>query len=172
MRVHLTLALPALLLASTMTTACNGDGHGDGDTIRLDEASDEVVLTLRDLIDRGQGIEDDDIAAQLTAPADGAQVAAASPATLSWSRRQTNLRHGRTTGEFVWLEIDCAGMERPIDVVAIESTSWQPDAERWGHMTGGGSCQVQVVSAYVDRGVVEEGPYLPSSNPRFTFVEE
>ena len=170
MRANLSLP-PCLLLAAALAAGCSGDDHGESEVVRLDDASDEVVLTLRDALDRGQGIEDDAIAAQLTAPTDGAEMPAGTPATFTWSPRQTNLRHGRTTGEFVWLEIDCAAMDQPIDVIAIESTSWQPDGDQWAAIAAGGSCQVQVVSAYLDRGVIEEGPYLPTSHPSFTVAE-
>ncbi|HLU66492.1 MAG TPA: hypothetical protein VKZ63_09470 [Kofleriaceae bacterium] len=166
------LRLFALCLPLALAAACDGDDHhGQGEIIRLDDASDEVVLTLREAYESGEAVVDDEVAARLTAPADGAELPAGSPATFTWTPAQSTLRHGRTTGDFVWLDITCSGMDHPIDVVAIESTSWQADAASWGHMAEAGSCEVLVVSAYVDRGIITEGPYVPSENPTFTVAE-
>lgn len=99
----------------------------------------------------------------LTAPVDGAALSAAEAPAFTWSPRQSTLRHGRDTGDFVWLHLECDGMATPIDIIAIESTSWQPDADSWAAIRAAtGSCQVEVTSAYADRGVVTEGP---SSQP-------
>ena len=43
------------------------------------------------------------------------------------------------------------------------------DADDWANVVdSGGPCEVDMVSAYVDRGVPTEGPYVPSVNPSFT----
>ncbi|HWM86502.1 MAG TPA: hypothetical protein VNO33_11705, partial [Kofleriaceae bacterium] len=95
--------------------------------------------------------------------------------TFTWTTRQeagsNTARHGLTTGDFVWLRIDGPGMDAPIDVVSLESTSWEVDAEHWESLRGStGALEVQVTSAYVDRGNVEE-VFQPSSNPSFSVIE-
>jgi hypothetical protein len=166
-------AVSLSLLLSLTALGCGGgdDDVADEDIILLDEASDEVVLVIKDLVDRGEVTTDDEVAAQLTAPADGDTLPSDEPPTFTWDMRQS-LRHGRNTGEFVWLHIQGPGMAEPIDVAAIESTSWTVDAEHWELLRGStGPCEVQVVSAYVDRGVVTEGPFVPSENPSFSVSE-
>jgi hypothetical protein len=165
----LCLSLSAPLLAAA---ACGGDdGHADDEIVLLDDSSDEVVLTLEDLVDRGEVTTDDSVAAFLVSPADGDELSAGEPPTFTWEPRASTLRHGRTTGDYVWLRIDGPGMEAPIDVAAIESTEWTMDEEHWEHLQEAtGPCEVQVISAYVDRGIVEEA-FQPSSNPTFSVIE-
>ncbi len=170
-------ALPALLIAALAATpACGGDdddGATDEDIIRLDDASEEVVLTLRDLVDRGNVVVDDEVAAHLTAPASGTELPADAAPTFTWSARTSTARHGLTTGEFVWLNISGPGMDAPIDVVALESTSWTADEEHWDVLRGcTGPCEVAVYSAYVERGLVENDEvFVPSENPTFSVIE-
>jgi hypothetical protein len=166
----LALALPSVALAS----GCGGDdddGVANEDIIRLNDASEEVVLTLQDLVRRGEVTTDDEFAARLISPEDGAQLAADAPPTFEWSPREDTARHGRTTGPFVWLNIAGPGMDTPIDVVALESTTWTPEEEHWEILRNStGPCEVKVVSAYVDDGIVEEA-FRPSSNPSFSVTE-
>jgi hypothetical protein len=169
-------SLPALLCLAiplALAAGCSGDDDvADEDIILLDESSDEVVLTLRDLLDRGEVVTDDEVAARLTAPADGDTLPADSAPTLTWEPRQSNLRHGRETGEFVWIHVEGPGMDAPIDLAAIETTSWTVDAESWERLRAStGPCTVRVISAYVDRGIVEEGPFQPSESPSFSVIE-
>lgn len=166
-------AFPLAFSLSLLLAACGGDDDvADEDIVLLDDASDEVVLTMQDLVDRGEVTTDDEVAAQLTAPTDGTALPGDTPPTLTWSLRQSNLRHGRATGEYVWLHITGPGMDGPIDIAAIETTSWTVDAEHWDLLGAStGPCEVQVVSAYVDRGRVTEGPFLPSTNPTFSVTE-
>jgi hypothetical protein len=167
----LVLPLSALSLALG-TAACNGHDDGDGSVIRLDDASEEVAATLQEAYNAGEAVTDDDLAAQLLTPEDGAELAAGSPPVFSWSPVGSTLRHGRTTGDFVWLHLDCAGSEGDLDVIAIESASWQPDTGSWDAVAAaGGTCEVLLVSAYVDRGIITEGPYVPSANPSFRISE-
>lgn len=168
------VSLPVLLcLLVSSTAACGGDdGEAtDEDIVTLDDASDEVVLTLRELVDRGEVTTDDEVAAHLTAPADGEEISAAP--TLTWTTRRSNARHGRETGEFVWLHIQGPGVDAPIDIAAIETTSWTVDEEHWDVLRAStGPCEVRVVSAYVDRGIVTEGPFQPGENPSFSVTGE
>lgn len=162
-----------LSLSMLLAAACGGDDHGvaDEDIILLDDASDEVVLDLADLVERGEVTTDDEVAAFLVSPADGDQLPAGQPPTFEWELRASDLRHGRTTGDYVWLRIDGPGMEGPIDVAAIESTEWTMDDEHWELLQEAtGPCEVQVVSAYVERGLIEE-VFMPSANPTFSVTE-
>jgi hypothetical protein len=180
MRILCTLSLSALLSTplALLAGGCGGDDDDhdhdevtNEDIIRLDDASEEVMLTLQDLVERGEVTVDDDIAAQLTAPEDGAELAADTPPTFTWAPRAATARHGITTGEFVWLHIAGPGMEAPIDVVSLEATSWEVDQESWDTMLGStGPCEVQVVSAYVERGIPDE-VFVPSTNPSFSVTE-
>jgi hypothetical protein len=171
------LSLPVLFIAALAAApGCGGDDDGeasDEDIIRLDDASEEVVLTMRDLVQRGNVVVDDEVAAHLTAPASGAELTADAPPTFTWSARSSTARHGLTTGEFVWLNISGPGMEAPIDVVAIESTSWPVDEEHWEVLLGStGPCEVKVYSAYVERGLVENDEvFAPSESPTFSVIE-
>lgn len=164
-----------LLMSACLALAAGCSGHddvSDSDVIRLDEASEEVMLTIRDLVDRGEAMTDDDAAPSMVSPADGAELAAASPPTFSWDHGVPLLRHGRTTGDFVWLSLTCAGLAEPIDVVAIETEEWTVDGENWAAITGAASeCTATLVGAYVDRGIVQEGPYLRTSNPSYLISE-
>jgi hypothetical protein len=171
------LSLPALLIAAlAATSGCGGDDDGeatDDDIIRLDDASEEVVLTMRDLVQRGNVVVDDEVAALLTAPASGTELPADEAPTFTWSTRGSTARHGLTTGEFVWLNITGPGMDAPIDVVAIESTSWPVDEEHWELLRGStGPCEVKVYSAYVERGLVENDEvFAPTESPTFSVIE-
>jgi hypothetical protein len=163
-----------LAAAVAAASACGGDEHDDGDldAVYLDEASDEVLLTLIDAADRGQVTNDDERCAHLTAPADGAELPAATPPTFSWEPAELQLLHGRATGDFVWLRFECPGVSPPVDLLALESTEWQPDAARWERLAGAtGPCAVVVTSAFVDRGIIQEGgPFRPVTNPAFSIA--
>jgi len=161
-------ALPWILILSTLAPACGEDDHGDSDVVALDDASDEVATTILDRADRGDVDEDADVAAHLTAPADGDTIAAGAPVHLEWEPAQSALRHGRTTGDFVVLRLTCEGVSDPLVVVGIESTDWTADEDHWDTIVeGGGGCDVEVVSAYVSDGVIEEGPFIPGDVPHF-----
>ncbi len=159
-----------LSVLSTIAAGCGSDDHGDSSVIALDDASDEVALTILDRADRGDAEEDATAAAFLTSPADGNTVAVGAPVTYTWERPDTTLRHGRTTGDFVVLRTTCDGLVDPLVVVAIESTEWTCDDEHWNEIVeaGGGPCSVEVVSAYVSDGVIEEGPFIPGDVPSYT----
>jgi hypothetical protein len=165
--------LACLALALLLAPACGGDDDDeiDADLTLLDDASDEAFLTIRDLVDRGELTTDDDLAAHLTFPADGDALAAGTAPTFTWEHAGSTLRHGRTTGDFVWLSISCPGLAQPVDLVAIETEEWTVDADHWAAISGAGECSVAVVSAYLDREVVTDGPYAPSTTPRFTVTE-
>src|SRR5689334_19376346 len=119
MRIHRLALLPCLLSLLALPAACGGDdAEEESDVVVFDEASDEVALTILDLKDRGEVTVDDDIAAALTTPEDGAALAAGEPAELTWALAQARLRHGRTTGDFVVVDVECGGLD-PIVAVAI-----------------------------------------------------
>jgi hypothetical protein len=159
---HRARAALGLLLA-----ACHGHG-GDGDEVYLDDASDEVLLTLKDAVERGEVTADDERCAHLVAPAQGEPLTTDDPPRFAWEQAELVLLHGRTTGDFVWLHLDCAGAD-PIDVLALETMEWTPEPEQWQDVAAaGGPCTVQLVSAYLDRGIIMEGgPFRPTVNPSF-----
>ncbi len=167
------------LLSLTFTPACGDDDGGatDEDIIKLDDASDEVMLTIRDLIDRGELMIDDTAAAHMLSPADGESLSAASPPTFTWVHGSSTIRHGRTTGDFVWLSITCPNLESPVDLVAIETETWTVDSDHWAAITeaalssDSAQCTATLTSAYVDREIVQEGPYRASSSPSYTITE-
>lgn len=163
------------LLPASFAVAAGCSGHDDAsdeNAVRLDDASEEVMLTIRDLVERGEAMTDDDAAPSMVSPADGAELSAASAPTFSWDHGVPLLRHGRTTGDFVWLSISCAGLAEPVNVIAIETEEWTVDADNWAAITEAASeCTATLVGAYVDRGVVREGPYLRTSNPSYLISE-
>ncbi len=173
-------SLLPLAVALAVAPGCGGDDDGevDADLTVLDDASDEVFLTIRDLVDRGEITTDDDAAARMLAPADGADLSAGDAApTFTWEHGAALLRHGRTTGDFVWLSIDCPGLAEPVDLLAIETEEWTVDADHWAAITeaalasDSARCTAGLVSAYVDRGVVREGPYQGSTTPSYTITD-
>jgi hypothetical protein len=161
-----------LTVGGLVVVACGvGDPHEDGlDVVLLDEASDEVLITLIDATGRGEVTADDDRAAHLTSPVDGAELPLGSAARFSWEAAQLTTYHGRSTGDFVWARIDCPGMGDPIDILALETMSWLADANHWAKIgLTTGACTVTVTTAFVDRGVIQEGgPFRPTSHPTFS----
>jgi hypothetical protein len=163
------LAMAGGLLVAALVAACDGDGHDELDAVILDDASDEVLRTLVDAARRGQVTVDDTRAALLVSPTDGASLSATEAATWTWAPAPVTLLHGRNTGDFVWLRIECAAMV-PIDVLAIETISYTPEAEHWDKITAAsGACTSTLTSAFVDRGVIQEGgPFRPTQVPTFS----
>lgn len=169
-------ACPILL---ALAAACSGghDDEIDADLTLLDDASDEVFLTIRDLVERGEITTDDEAAARMLSPADGAEISAGAAPTFTWDHGSSTLRHGRTTGDVVWLSISCPGLAEPVDVLAIETEEWTVDAAHWTAMTDAAlasdsaRCTAELISAYLDRGVVREGPYRGSTTPSYLITE-
>jgi len=174
------LALLSLLFFTIMP-ACSGDDDGgdevDADLVQLDDSSDEVFLTIRDLVDRGEVTIDETEASQMLSPADGESLSAATAPTFMWNHGSSTIRHGRATGDFVWLSITCPNLERPVDVIAIETESWTVDADHWAAITDAAlasdsaQCGATLTRAYVDRDVVQDGPYQSASSPSYTITE-
>lgn len=174
------LAFPALLALAPLAAACSGDDDGsdlDADLVQLDDASDEVFLTIRDLVERGELTIDDAAAPSMVSPADGASLGAASPPTFTWEHGNSTIRHGLTTGDFVWLSISCPNLARPVDVIAAPTESWTVDDDHWAAITAAAlasdssECTATLIGAYVDREIVQEGPYQGSSSPTYTITE-
>jgi hypothetical protein len=166
------------LLFAISAAACGDDGIDiDADLVRLDEASEEVFVVLEDMVDRDEVETDDAMAARMLEPADGAQLSAAQAPTLTWDHAPSTARHGRITGDFVWLRIGCPNLEKPVDVFAIETEEWTIDDEHWSKITeaalasDSAQCTVSVVSAYIDDAIVTEGPYRPSTSPSYLITE-
>lgn len=173
--------IAALLVAVPIAIigGCNGDDDDeiDADLTILDDASDEIFLTIRDLVERGELTTDDDAAARMLSPADGAELSAGAAPTFTWDHGASSLRHGRTTGDFVWLSITCPNLAEPVDLIAIETEEWTVDDPHWSAITeaalssDSAQCSAAVISAYVDRGIVREGPYQGSTTPRYSITE-
>jgi hypothetical protein len=171
--------LTCLIAASlALAPACGGDDDEiDADLTLLDEASDEVFLTIRDLVERGEITTDDTAAARMLAPTDGEALSAATAPTFTWDHGSSTLRHGRATGDFVWLSITCPNLERPVDLLAIETEEWTVDIDHWTAITqaalasGSAMCTAALVSAYVDREIVQEGPFRPARSPSYLITE-
>jgi hypothetical protein len=169
--------LRSLLLAVLMVvTACGAEGGG-GDidpakVIRVNDASEEVLLTMADQVANGQLIIDDTLAAQLVTPEPGVAVNGGEPVQFAWSVPSLrNPRHGTTTGVFVWLRLTGGGLAEPIDVIAVDVTNWTPDAATWSLIAAtSGPVTVTLTNAFVDGGIVMEGPYRGSTAPTFSIL--
>lgn len=165
-----------LVLAAFITNACvDEDIQETPEAILQDNASDEVFLTFLDA--EAQGIiEIDDIqAAVLSAPSSGDMLSLDEISTFAWAlptHTAKHARHGVSTGQFVWLRILGEGMDEPVHVLSVESTEYTPDLDTWEKiMRAEDSITCALVTAYVDRGVIEDGPYRPSTDPTFAWTE-
>lgn len=175
MRTHL-LRVVTGCLAGVGVLGCGHDhGGGDilGDLVLLDDASDEVAAEIAEKVDRDGALVDNTRAAALVAPAAGATVPRATPVTIDWdlpSSAGRRPRHGQNTGTFVWVRLEAPGLAEPIDVVAIGTTSFTPDAARWRSLVDAtGPVTATITTAVVDRGVIQAGPFRPSeASRRFT----
>jgi hypothetical protein len=161
---------PLLLLA---LVACPAEDTGtfvDLDAlIRVNDASEEVLLTIVDHVDNGDLVIDDALAAAIVSPEPGGLVPAGTPAVFAWAiptaARKTP-RHGLTSGDFVWLRIEGGGLAAPIDVIAVDATSWTPDAATWATISAASSpLTLTLTNAFVDRGIVVEGPFRGTGQP-------
>ena len=171
--------IACLCLALALASACSGhdDDDIDADLTQLDDASDEIFLTIRDLVERGEVTTDDEAAAHMLEPIDGAELSAGTAPTFTWDHGASTLRHGRTTGDFVWLSIECPNLVEPVDLIAIETEEWRVDDAHWMAISeaalgsDSSQCTATLTSAYVDRGVVREGPYRGSTAPSYLITE-
>jgi hypothetical protein len=172
----MTLRSLALCSLLGLAVSCGGDSDSPlvGEIVRLDDASDEVLENIADTVDREGTTIDGAQAARLTAPADGATVPAATPFTFEWAfpLERPTPRHGETTGTFVWLRLDGDGMDEPLDVVALTSTSFTPTEDQWARLTAvSGQVSARVITTQVDRGVIEMGPFeAPDGQVAFTIA--
>jgi hypothetical protein len=159
----------ASLLFLAVTPACH-DHADESDVIRVNDASDEVFVTLEDLDAQGAVMVDDAEAATLTAPASGATLSGDTPPTFTWALpAQTRTpRHGVANGTFYWLRFTGAGISGQVDVLAVAVLTWTPTAEDWARISAGTEVTVRLVTAIVDDALVVEGPWRPTANPSFT----
>jgi hypothetical protein len=165
------------LLGLAFLAGCPAEGgEALGTIIRVNDASEETLITIADAVDSGGATIDDTKAAQLVAPAPGAQVPRATPPQFAWAIPQQAgkcPRHGLTSGDFVWLHFDAPGLLEPIDVVAVDVTNWTPTADEWANFTAAtGTFTVTLTYAFVDNGVIVDGPYQGTmSSATFTLTE-
>jgi hypothetical protein len=158
----------ALAVAVALAGGCNSN---DGivvdrdNSIRVNDASDEVLGTMADAINEGRLVVDDLKAERLTAPGGGASVPAATPPTFTWHTIQT-ARHGVSSGNFTWLRFEADGYPEPIDVIALTVEEWTPSAEEWARLSvATGPVKVTLTNAYAMVGIVKEGPFRATVAP-------
>lgn len=146
------------LVLAFLVAAC-GHGSGPDNLIVQDNASDEVYLALLDA--EGEVTISDTRAAAITAPLGGPL---AEGTTITWTI-PTLLRHGVNQGTFVWLRL--AGSGEPVDVLSIQTLSYTLDAATVTKL-GTGTVTATITTAYVDNGIIQEGPFRPGSTPTYT----
>jgi hypothetical protein len=149
-------------------------------------ASDEGWLAMQDLVNTTGAQTDGVNAAQLTAPASGAQLSAATPTTFQWtlpSAAAIAAPHGIDSGTFVWLHFTGAGLSAPFDVISVNPgkadadagvlspcLSYTPSATDWASIAGApGTLTLSVYTAKESLNVVTQGPFQPTANA-FTFT--
>lgn len=145
--------------------ACGEHSHGADSLVLLDSASDEAWGVLRDAVVGGNATVDTVHSAMLIAPADAQELAATAPAVFRWSLPGARAvqPHGVETGRFVWLALELgADKASEIDVVALTSMSFAPDAAVWEQMVAAGSVTATVYTATMDDGAIAAGPFRSS----------
>jgi hypothetical protein len=149
----------AVLLVSLVASACHSHGPSVENAVRVNDASEEVLAVIMDEVDRN-GAETSPMAFAFDDP--GAVSAGTIP-TFTWSAVAVS-RHGTDTGTFVWLHFEGSGMAEPLEVIAVDVSQWTPDADSWAKLTAAtGAITVHAVTAIVDRGVIQQGPFVPAS---------
>jgi len=133
--------------------------------IRLDDASDETLATIKDAVAQGHVTADDDHAAHLTGPNGGSFTGAQKP-TITWELPAgAGKPHGEETGQFVWLKLSGVAT---FDVVALASTSYTPDDGVWEKLSG--NVTVTIYTATATEGVITGGPYVPTTGASISFT--
>lgn len=165
----------ALAFAGAALAGCGHD-HGTPDDyvlVRQDDASDEVLLALLDAEAAGAITISDARAARLMTPTNGQLASADEPIVFSWglpSVAGKTPRHGIATGRFVWLTLTSSGLAKPIHVLSIGSTTWDP-GEWWADLVASGApIHVTITTAYAEAGLITEGPFRPSGTTTFTIT--
>ncbi len=171
--------LVKLAFVATLGLAVFAPGCGDppllGEVVRLDDASDEQLEVIADTA-RREGTEiDPALAVSLTAPADGETIPAGTPFTFTWTKLQESPRtprHGEITGTFMWLRLEGGGLDPTIDVVALTSMTWTPDAEVWARLTAtSGSITARMITTVTDDlGRITDGPARAAPDDDVTFT--
>jgi hypothetical protein len=167
--------VPVALVAAWLAVAGCGDDHGAAvDAVLLDDASDEAWGAFKDAVDQGHATVNDARAAALTAPQSGQTIPGASPIALTWAApagKPAALPHGIDTGRFVWLVLSGGGeLAGKLNVVALSTTTWTPDAASWAKLVSAGTVRVDVYTATLDTGAVTEGPFSRSASVTFTIA--
>jgi hypothetical protein len=156
-------------------TGC-GSSPLTGEIVRLDDASDEELKYIVDIADRNGVAVDPALAVTLTAPADGDTVSAATPYTFTWAKLSSTPRrtprHGVITGTFMWLRLEGGGLDPMIDMVALTSMSWTPDATLWARIAATtGPIKAHMITTVTDgQGQIVAGPARAAANDDVTFT--
>lgn len=161
---------PTLVLLLCVLTACSDD-HSTGnpllgEVVRQDDASEEALANIADAYELSGGVPNAQ-AAIWVGPEAASPLARATPPTFEWSD-DSAARHGVTTGTFVWLRIAAPGVDEPLDVASIETTTFTPNAAQWTRLAVGASVTARLVTAQLDDGRVVLGPFEPA-DPTRTF---
>lgn len=169
------------VLALGVLGAC-GHSHGNsellGEVVLQNDASDEAFANLADTYDQ-MGSTVSAMASDWVGPAAATPLDPATPPTFEWTEApaSTSARHGTSTGRFVWLHLEAAGDDLPIDVASAkdasaEPTTFTPTAAQWTRLAAGGTISARLVTATLDRGTVVAGPFEPADSARtFTIGE-
>lgn len=156
--------------------ACGDDSPLTGEIIRLDDASDEELKFIADTAEREGVTVDPALAVTLTAPTDGEVISAATPYTFSWEEPsgtpRLTPRHGIITGTFMWLRLEGGGLDPMIDMVALTSMSWTPEAAVWARIAAAsGPIKARMITTVTDgQGRITMGPSRAADDDDVTFT--
>jgi hypothetical protein len=178
MQARRLIASLSLALVAFATVGCPAEGGtviDEDNVILINMASDEVLLSIVDAVDSGDLVIDDALAPAMVTPEPGQALPAATPAQFAWSlpsaARKTP-RHGTTSGDFVWIRMEGGGLAAPIDAIAVDVTNWTPTADEWARITAAtGEVTITLTSAFVDNGVLMEGPFRRTSPSTFSISQ-
>jgi hypothetical protein len=167
--VLLVLAVPAL-------AACPAEEGGIDleSAILVNDASEEVLGVIADAVDNGLVQIDDGKAAAIVTPEPGAVVPRATPLQFAWAlpsaKPSRAPRHGKQTGDYLWMRLSGGGLTRDIDMVAVDVTSWTPTAEQWAEISAAtGPITITLTYAFVMDGVIADGgPYRSTAPTTFS----
>lgn len=163
------LALVLLICACSLAACSDDHSTGNpllGEVVRQDDASEEALANIADTYELSGGVPNAQ-AATWVSPEAVPPLDPATPPTFEWSDdTAASARHGVTTGKFVWLRIAAPGVEEPLDVVSIETTTFTPSGAQWARLSTGSTITARLLTAQLDNGMVVLGPFEPADSTR------
>lgn len=198
-RVRTPRALLGAIVASavllTQAIQCSSGDESDlPDAIYEGRASDEAYERLLDKLPAAQVSAMSAIV--ITSPANGSQLPSAPPPTLAWNLPTATLDEPRTgprrfrdtpswlafrsaeahlpplTGNVFYLEIRSSSREEDTIRVLTTETSWAIDDASWRKLRERKApVTIKAYNAYLNRNIVEEGPFTPPNATEFTIAE-